>query len=168
MRGFTLLELILSIGILGILIGATISNFHGGARNEAVRQSAMLSAGLLRQAQTMTLTGTRPDGSSFPTGGYGVRFDTASPTVLTLFADNNGNFNYDGGEEIAAERLTLPAGASFNLGASLNVVFSPPEANVYFNGAAGPDTMAIPFQASGTSLSRTVTIYRLSGQVRVQ
>lgn len=165
--GFTLLELIMSIGILGILIGATISNFHGGARNQAVRAAANLTASLLRQAQNQTLSGIVSNGT-FPIGGYGVRFDMASPGALIFFADANGNFNFDAGEDLAGERVILPPGASFNLGGSLNVVFSPPDGNVYFNGAALPDTMAIPFQGTGTTVTANVTVYRLSGQVRVQ
>lgn len=166
-NGFTLLELIMSIGILGILIGATISNFHDGARNQAVRQAANLTASLLRQAQSQTLSGIVSNGT-FPAGGYGVRFDSTSAGALIFFADSNGNFNYDAGEDLAGERVIFPPGASFNLGASLNVVFSPPDGSVYFNGVAAPDTMAIPFRGTGTTVTANVTVYRLSGQVRVQ
>ena len=166
-QGATLIELIVTIGIMGILIGATITNFHGGGKNESVRLAARLGESILRQAQTMTLSGTLTNGS-FPSGGYGVQFDTAAPTIIRLFADNNNSHVFDSGEEVVPERVTLPPNASFSLGATLDVVFSSPEGTVFFNGAAAPDTQAIPFAATGSPITKTVTIYRLSGQVRLQ
>ena len=162
-QGATLVELIISIGIMGVLIGATISNFHGGNKNESVR----LAETVLRQAQTMTLTGALTSGS-FPSGGYGARFDIAAPTIIRLFADSNNNHVFDANEEVADERRQLPANASFALGGSLDVVFSSPEGTVFFNGAAVPDTQAILFNAAGSPITKSVIIYRLSGQVRVQ
>ncbi|OGY91191.1 MAG: hypothetical protein A3H70_02495 [Candidatus Komeilibacteria bacterium RIFCSPLOWO2_02_FULL_48_11] len=166
-QGATLVELIISIGIMGVLIGATISNFHGGNKNESVRLAARLGETVLRQAQTMTLTGALTSGS-FPSGGYGARFDIAAPTIIRLFADSNNNHVFDANEEVADERRQLPANASFALGGSLDVVFSSPEGTVFFNGADAPDTQAILFNAAGSPITKSVIIYRLSGQVRVQ
>lgn len=166
-QGTTLVELLLSLAIIGVLIGMTVSNFHGGGKNESVRLAARLGETALRQAQTMTLTGALHNGA-FPSGGYGVRFDVSAPAILVFFADNNNNHVFDAGEEIIVERKTLPSNTSFSLGASLDVVFSSPEGTVFFNGASAPDTQAITFGAIGSPIIKTVTIYRLSGQVRVQ
>jgi|GEM_PF-1674637 len=166
-QGFTLLELLLSLAITGILIGATVSNFHSGGKNESVRLAARLGEAALRQAQTMTLTGALNDGT-FPSGGYGVRFDVSTPAILALFADNNNNHAFDAGEEVMVERKTLPPNSSFSLGSSLDVVFSSPEGTVFFNGASAPDTQVITFGSTGSLITKTVTIYRLSGQVRLQ
>ncbi len=165
--GATLFELILSLAILGVLIGISLANFQSGGKNESARLAARLAESTLRQAQTMTLTGAVLAGA-VPSGGYGVRFDTVMPTVLLLFADNNGNHVYNPGEEAALEPVALPKNASFSLGASLDVVFSPPEGAVFFNGASAPDTQTITFTVKDSSATKEVVIYRLSGQVRVQ
>lgn len=166
-QGTTLIELIFSLAIIGVLIALTITNFRGGGKNESARLAARVAEGIMRQAQTMTLTGVA-QGGTFPGGGYGVRFDPGAPTILTLFADNNGNHVYDIGEEVAGERAPLPTSASFSLASSLDVVFSPPEGTVLFNGASAPDSQTIIFEVTGSPVTKSVIIYRLSGQVRVQ
>lgn len=168
-RGTTLFELLVSLAIMGVLILLAVTNFQSGGKNESARLAARLAESTLRQAQTMTLTGVVTSGV-FPSGGYGVRFDTtiATSTVLMLFADNNNNHVFNAGEEVVPERVKLPKNTSFSLGASLDVVFSSPEGTVFFNGAAAPDTQTITFTVKDSPAAKSVIIYRLSGQVRVQ
>lgn len=164
--GFTLLELVIAMAVFGILTTVAVVDFQKGSRNDAARQGARLAEAVLRRAQTMTLSGTIT-GGSFPAGGYGVRFDSAAPTQVTLFADASGNFNYNAGEELTNGTVTLPSKVTFS-GATLNVVFSPPEGRVYFNGLSSPDTRSVIFQAGGAALTKQVVIYRLTGLVRVE
>jgi hypothetical protein len=105
-------------------------------------------------------------GAGFPVGGWGAWFNAAEPTKIILFADADGDFNYDASEE--KETVNLPAKASFSLTESLSIVFAPPEGTVYFNGAIGPDSKSITFQTPAAALTKTVTVYRLTGQVRVE
>lgn len=166
--GLTMIELIIWIGIFGLLTGTMVSNFRGGARNDAVRLAAALGEGLLRRAQTMTLTGAVLANGDYPNGGYGVRFDSAQTGKLIFFADTNGNFKYDTGEEQANDGINLPANTAFALAGNLDIVFAPPSGDVYFNGLAAPGTVAIPFGSVGASVTKTITVFRLSGQVRVE
>lgn len=167
-KGLTLVDMLLWLAIFSVLTGMVIANFRGGSQNESVRLASNLGSSLLRRAQTMTLTGAvLPDGD-FPDGGYGIHFDTAVANTLTLFADVDGDFVYDPGEELSDDAVVLPANTSFSLGETLDVVFSPPDGDAYFNGAAAPDTQTISFISSQSEIIRTVIVYRLSGQVREQ
>ena len=67
--GLTMIELIIWIGIFGLLTATLVANFRGGARNDAVRQAASLGEGLLRRAQTMTLAGAVLANGNYPNGG---------------------------------------------------------------------------------------------------
>ncbi len=164
----TLLDLIIWMGIFSLLTGTMVASFRAGGRGDGVRQAARLGESLLRRAQTMTLSGTVLPGGDYPDGGYGVRFDTSQNRRLVLFGDVNGNFRYDGGEEIAGNDVLLPINTAFSLAGNLDVVFSPPDGDVYFSGLAAPDTKVIPFVGTGTDITKAITIFRLSGQVRVE
>lgn len=165
-QGFTLVELLIWMAVFGLLSVVSVANFRAGARNDTVRQAAAQAAGELRLAQTLTLSGAVRVGAGFPAGGWGVRFDPGEPGRAVLFADADADFNYDAGEE--SETVFFPAKAAFLLADPLSVVFSPPEGAVYFNGATAPDSKAIVFQTAGAGLTKTVTVYRVSGQVRVE
>lgn len=164
----TLLDLIIWMSIFGLLTTTMISSFREGNRGDGVRQAARLGESLLRRAQTMTLTGTVLANGDYPNGGYGVHFDVSANRQLVLFGDTNGNFTYDGGEEITGNDVLLPVNTAFSLGANLDVVFSPPDGDVYFSGLAAPDTKVISFVGTGTPVAKNITVYRLSGQVRVE
>lgn len=166
--GMTLLDLIIWMSIFGLLTTTMVASFREGGRGDTVRQSARLAESLLRRAQTMALTGTVLMSGDYPDGGYGVHFAISAPRLLVLFGDANGNFRYDGGEEIAGNDVLLPLNTEFSLGGNLDVVFSPPDGNAYFNGLAAPDTAVISFIGTGTPITKNITIFRLSGQVRVE
>jgi len=165
-KGFTLIDMILWLAIFGVLTGTMVSNFRGGSQNESVRLASNLTASLLRRAQTMTLTGAVLSNGDFPDGGYGVYFDTAQTNTLILFADVDGDFMYDPGEELSEDEVVLPANTSFSLEGSMDVVFSPPDGDVYFSGAAVPDTQTISIISTHSEIIRSIVIYRISGQIR--
>ncbi|MEK7188921.1 MAG: hypothetical protein AAB671_00225 [Patescibacteria group bacterium] len=165
-NAFTLVDLIVTIGIFTLVTLAAVVNFHAGSRNDSVRQGASIAAGLLRRAQTATLTGALLSDDTFPKGGYGVRLDASDTDTLVLFADKDGNFNYTGSSE-NLETVELPGDVVFD-GGTLNIVFSAPDADVYFNGVATEASKTVNFSALSADVTQAVIIYRLSGQIRVQ
>lgn len=165
-NGFTLIDLIVSIGIFTMLATVSIANFRAGANNDAVRQGAAISSQLARRAQTATLSGAVLSDGTFPVGGYGIRLDGDNTGVITLFADIDGNRDYtDASEEL--ESVALPRDVVFG-GGTLNIVFSSPNADVYFNGAASEASQTINLSSPAADVVQAVIIYRLSGQIRVQ
>ncbi len=166
-KGFTLIDLIVSMAIFSVLTGAVIVNFRAGSRNDSVRRGAQIIASTLREAQTMTLSGTELSDGSFPTGGYGVRVSTDNTNALIVFADSDDSGTYtDATEDVRT--VTLPQEVTFSIGSTLDVLFSAPDASIFFNGAISSDTEEITVQAVAADITQTVTIYRLSGQIRVE
>jgi len=164
--GFTLIDLMVSIAIFGLISASVLINFLAGARGDSVRQSANIAANFLRRAQTMTLSGELLANGTFPSGGYGIRFDSSDTNTLILFGDNNGDHAYDAGEEINTQDLV--SNAYFNATGNLDVLFSSPDADVYFNGATTDPSKQVVFSASETEIIQNVIIYRVSGQIRVE
>lgn len=167
-KAFTIVDLLVSIAVFGLVTASVLVNFRAGARNDSVRQSADIAANFLRRAQTMTLSGELLSDGTFPNGGYGVRFDSADTNTLILFADKNStpNHEYDAGEEINTQDLADEA--YFNASGNLDVVFSAPDADVYFNGSQTEPSKQIIFTAPSADTAKSVYIYRVSGQVRAE
>jgi prepilin-type N-terminal cleavage/methylation domain-containing protein len=165
--GFTLIDLMIVIALFGIVTGMVLVNFRAGARNDSVRQAATITGSLLRRAQSMTLSGAVLSDNTFPAGGFGVRFDVTDTTTLILFADIDDNGTYTNSTE-QLEAIELPGETVFSAGGNLDVLFSAPDADVLFNGVATEASKTITTSAPSADVTKSIIIYRLSGQVRVQ
>jgi hypothetical protein len=165
-KAMTLVEIIIWIGIFSILAGIMVANFRQGSQNESVRLASSLALSTLRKAQTMTLTGaTLPDGT-YPIGGYGVHFDSGNSGTIILFSDSNADKIYNPGEEIDGGLIDLPEKSFFDLEERLDVVFTPPDGEIFFNAESLPEIKLIIFKSHETNISKNIAIYRDSGQIR--
>lgn len=85
-RGFTLIELIVSIGILSFMMGITLIRFDASDQHDMLRFSARRLADSLQSAVSFAQSGTL---AQYPTAqGYGMHTDRASQQIV-LFADQN-------------------------------------------------------------------------------
>ena len=101
-KGFTLLELLVVIGIIAILSSIVLGGYRTGEDKFALQRSANKLSQDLRQAETMAMTGKSAPvtfGEIFPGGGYGFYFDTATSTggagSYSFFCDCNDNAEYE-------------------------------------------------------------------------
>lgn len=137
--GFTMLELMVSLGIMAILIGSFVVNYRGGSRNSELGLAAQKLVSDIRMVQNSALGTTRYNGK-VPIGGWGLHFDKTSGNNLayTVFADVDGDKNYDGASESNAvyggRRMNLPENISisellFNAAPknTIDVIFLPPD-----------------------------------------
>jgi len=90
-KGFTLIELIISIAITVIIGGIILANYRVGQKQQTLRAEAQKLVSTLRQAQNMASAGKTylyPDETKaeVPEYGYGVYVDDAN-NKYTLFAN---------------------------------------------------------------------------------
>ncbi|MEK7545513.1 MAG: prepilin-type N-terminal cleavage/methylation domain-containing protein [Patescibacteria group bacterium] len=192
--GFTLVELLVSISIIGVLTGMMMANFRGGQQAAEVRLAADILVGQLRAVQTSSLTGrlaavcsggaedldacepkqpavTCSGGSCQKRvpAGYGIRFSTLASSEYVLFYDTDDDQRYDAGEEYAAAPYVSTAAARFQgspSGDPLDIVYAPPFGKLYVNGSdSGPTTVSLTLGHQFGNMTRHVTIYRLSGKI---
>lgn len=112
-KGFTLVEMIIAMGIFAIMSGMSVSSymkFNNKIGTDLLVHS-VAQDGHLVQVESMAVK--RASGSSiYP--GYGLNFDltpAASSTYYDIFADLNGNGSYGGSAVNASDRpLSCPAG----------------------------------------------------------
>jgi len=193
-RGFTLVELLVSISIIGVITGFMMANFRGGQQSAEVRLATDILVGQIRSVQTSALTGrlvsvcsgglddlkvcepkSPPVECSGGTcqkrvpAGYGLRFTTENPSAYTVFYDTDDDRRYDAGEELGDSPYVSTGATRFegsDAGDPLDLVFVPPFGKLYVNGSAsGSPTVSITLGHQFGNMIRHVTIYRLSGKI---
>jgi prepilin-type N-terminal cleavage/methylation domain-containing protein len=158
-NGFTLVELLVSISIIGVITGMMMANFRGGQQSAEVRLATDILVTQIRAVQTSALTGRLVSVCSGgsrdldvcepkdPTvicsggvcqkrvpSGYGIRFTSISPTVYTLFYDTDADRRYDAGEELADAPYVSTAAVRFqtsDAGDPVDLVFTPPFGQIH-------------------------------------
>jgi len=137
-KAFTLIELMVVIAISAVVATMVFSNMRSGGRAGDVNASAEKLAGVVKQAQMMSLSGKLVD-ESRPTGGYGVYIDTlTSPHSYKLFADtfNVGNHEYDSGNDTVIQ--TIEFGEQIDSTPSqTSIIFIPPRGTIWVSVGAG-------------------------------
>lgn len=143
--GFTLMELVVSLSIIGIISGVFLANFHYANQQGKVNMAAQKLASDIRQAQGYALGQKEFEAiSDFPKGGWGVYLSKIPPDddgyyIFADYGDGSGgdpDHEYDNGELF--NQLGLPAGVNIsqiridgNPRNTLHITFIPPDPTVW-------------------------------------
>jgi len=140
--GFTLIELLVSTFIITLMSGIFIANYHSANSRSALTLAAQKLASDIRIAQSYSLGSLVFGVDNIPQGGWGLYAADLNNSYI-IFADDNGNYNYDLGEENSSQGgkiINLPSGIlidSIIINSLpenyINLVFLPPDPIVYIN-----------------------------------
>ena len=169
-RGFTIIELLVSLGIFIIVTTMVVANFRGGNRSDELKIAAETVASNLRRAQNMALAGELTDGIT-PPGGYGIYFNLATADRYIIFADKNGNLAYDAGEALPAGLIALPQGmviTAISPAAASVALFKPPKPTIYINGGTVFNLVAVTVKHSLSGQMKKIILNRISGRIDVE
>lgn len=101
-RGFTLVEVLVSLGIFAVLTGVVLSNYRGYNTNALFANASEDIVLALRQAQVYGV-GAKGTGTSFTTP-YGVWFRVDTDSII-IFADSNNDGVYDSLDDLVIETI---------------------------------------------------------------
>ncbi len=185
LRGFTLIEMLLSMSIFAVVTAFVTANFRAGRQGDELRLSSQLVATAIRRAQTLAVAGqttafcrggtrdlqTCPSGLSAECGGgtcvvevprgYGIRLSTTSPDdrSVILFADLDGDRAYDAGELIRSD--------SASPGPSVKVSTLSPAAGATLDIVFEPPKPSVYFNGStATGVASVTTRHAATGQTK--
>jgi len=174
-KGFTLVELLVTMGIFLVMSAAVLANYKGYGNNAYFANASEDIVLALRQAQVYGV-GAKGVGVSF-TSAYGVYF-LANSSQIIIFRDSViVNSKYDDGEAI--ETITwkspitisaLTCNGSACVGGNASVTFKrpSPDANIY-SSTGGPYTIATITITNGLTPAKTSTItITNAGQISLQ
>lgn len=194
-RGFTLIELMISISIFAIISGVVVANLRGGTLRNELGLGATNLVEVIREANNRTISGEvapvcvggadnnricPTSGCSaggvctdiLPLGGFGVFLDQNNQTEYVLFADINSNFSYDVGEVIRRGRFITSGNVGISsfipAGPVLNITFRPPKPTGYINGGTVNGFVDISLNHRLIGDTRTVHFERVSGAVGIR
>lgn len=93
-KSFTLTELLVSVFIISVMATILLANYRAGERLFALQNASHKLTQDFRRAQEMAMSARETDGV-IPEGGYGLYFDIDQPHHYILFADQDGERDYD-------------------------------------------------------------------------
>jgi len=142
MKGFTIIELIISIAIFAFMTALVVAKYGTFNQNTLLTNTAYDLALTVRTAQSYGLGVKSVDGSN-TFAPYGVRFDMSKTAQFILFADKNLDSKY-GGDAESVTTYTLNSGVTISsicLGSSLSDC-----APDSFNLLGGSDTLDVTYR----------------------
>jgi prepilin-type N-terminal cleavage/methylation domain-containing protein len=166
-RGFTLFELLISVFIIVLLAGAIFTGYRRHEKTLALKRAISKLIQDIRRAEAMAMSAQQHNGIN-PPGGYGAYFNKLdSLTSYIIFADSDGDYKYDGGNEFVEEieiekgieisQLVIREANTGNLffGDELWFVFIPPDPKVIVNGFDNREAL---IELTSGSASQTVQV----------
>lgn len=129
-RAFTLIEMIVVLGITGFMAALLVANMHAGGESMDLTSEAQKLGGVIRQAQMMSLSGQQIN-SSRPAYGYGVYVDLTS---YKLFVNDyeGTSYVYDDGHDTVVQSFSFPDEIKMVVpAAAFSVIFTPPLGEIH-------------------------------------
>lgn len=164
-QGFTLIELLLSLAIITILTGASLSIARFADTQKNLTLSANQLRALIRSAQTYALAVPFPSNKHIC--GFGVYFLNSNTAKLfytmgSNFETNpsavcNNHLEADGNNII--ESVTFSVGLSSGIGVDNDIFFRAPYGQVYTNGNPVPVNNSKTFTFKVNTVTKNVTIF---------
>jgi len=138
-KGFTLIEIIIAIFIMGIMFSITVPQYAKYRDSKSLFLGTGQVVGDIRMVQNYAYSILKDNGS-FPVGGYGIHFSKDSNTY-TIFADKDDDMEYDSDSESFKEiklpesvKITsLKINSAEELDGAVDLVFTPPYGKVFID-----------------------------------
>ena len=173
---FTLVELLVVVGIFVFIALATVANYQSNNRQSQLTMATQELATNIKLAQSYTLGSQEFESPSdpshageIPAGGWGIHLSKDSPTIYQIVADFNDNHVWDSDSDGLFKTITLPEKISiddilYNSSSvnDLDIFFQPPDPKTFLNGNRnGNVTLTLYDDVLATTSEVTVNFFGL-------
>ncbi|MCK5416159.1 type II secretion system protein [Candidatus Parcubacteria bacterium] len=181
--GFTLVELLVSVGVIVVITSVFLINYNQYRKSANLNMATQEIVSNIRRVQNYALASKEDVSGNIPDGGWGIYFDITNNNKLIIFADMNDNGTYDGdgdgdgsdGDE-DYELIILPKGIIvknnwYPVGASMvanqncdetSLVYKPPVPKVIVTGSTNCSATA-----NTTPNFSNVEIQNTKGEIKI-
>jgi prepilin-type N-terminal cleavage/methylation domain-containing protein len=140
-KGFSIIEIIIVLAVLGLIIGATLPEFSRIRENQVLKTAVTDILSSIDKARNETL-------SSLNSSEYGVRFE---PSRVIIFKGQTYSLGASGNEIVP---IALPANISrVTLGGSMSTT-----GDFYFNRLSGVPSKTGDINVTADSSTKVITI----------
>lgn len=163
--GFTILEVLVVLGIVSLFTGMTIFSVVSERQSSSLFRSAQNLSLNLRRAQSYALSSKNFKNSGVPCG-WGVHFNGQNSLSYIIFADSvpvgsdcqnqDNKRNGDGSEDLETVKFESGIKISSLTDDLSDVVFSPPTPTVVFYSSGRPEINIV--LVNRDAATRTVTV----------
>jgi prepilin-type N-terminal cleavage/methylation domain-containing protein len=164
-KGFTLIELVVVIGILSLLSASLITYSRAGEKQIVFFKEQSVLTGIIFRAKNLAISTYGRNGAD--SCGYGIHFNPLKPQEVIIFNDkiSNGSCSdpgsYSGSEE-DVEKIVIDSRVKIAVNPN-NFIFVPPEPKV-----SPPEEIVIKLElVDDPNRSATITISP-AGQITVK
>lgn len=169
-KGFTLIEFLVVVSIIGILSSALFFNWRSGEATFALQNSAYKLAQNIREIQEMAMESKEIDCNGDTGSSFGVQFKSSWLTYYLLFVDCNDNYVYDVNDKIlrtvnfekGVEISTLSPVDSFS------VLFVPPDPITYINDKTSGIEGVVTIRLSSYPSKQKIITINSSGMIKIK
>jgi prepilin-type N-terminal cleavage/methylation domain-containing protein len=161
-KGMTLVEILITIAIMGILLAVSFSGYRSRGQELALQRSVFGIMSDIENIREMAMSAQKHSSGNVPIGGYGVYFNMTDPTGYILFADLDASMDRksDGSEDIKS--VNMETGiilSALSPTSPINITFVPPAPNVFLQGGTGVGQVSVIITIqSDTSRTKTILI----------
>lgn len=164
MKGFTIPELLVSIFIIVLMTALVLPSWHAGETVLALDRAAHKLAQDMRRATELAQRAQplAPPLTCAPgnISGYGMHISSGTPASYTLYAECNGNQEYNAGVDAAFQTVTLESKIQITSAtpSSFSVFFVPPVPTITIQPGNLSQAQVTLSVADDPSKSKVITI----------
>ncbi len=180
MRGFTLVELVVTMGIMALITTVTLANHSKFGGQVMLRNLAYELALVVREAQTYGVSVRKTGLATDFDAGYGIHFDPSTPKNYIMFSDTVADGLYIPGEDTIVtgygigrgykiSKLCVTAGINTLCNGTIDLLFKRPEpdASIRFNGVPNNLYEKVEVELISPRGDTMSMIVEVSGQISV-
>ena len=170
-EGFTLIELIVVMSIIGILSSAVFLNRQSGEANFALQNSAYKLAQDIKEIREMAMEAREIDCNGEKGSNFGIQFKSSWPTYYVLFVDCDNDYSQGPGEDFRT--INLEKGvkiSSLSPDSSFSIIFVPPDPKTYIKieGGSSASVAEITLSLENYPSRQKSVIVNTSGMVEIK
>lgn len=175
-RGFTLIEMIVVVGVIGILATIIVLQFQGTNKNFGLENAESIVRSDIRRVMSLASTGKTCCYSQATPEGYGL-ITTPGDTSYTIYADVDGDHQFVSGgsdevidtvdletDELISNVLIQTCSPAAVPGGPCDLLVTVPGDTMYANGITA-STYTVTLQQTQNAETATLTLDLDSGQL---